>query len=679
MKTILSFWLALLMMLSFIPALAEETVETPVVPETETAEPLVIDYDYDHVTVGSTTPLQGNFMSKVWGSNGSDLEIRMLLHGYNLVDWDNSVNGFILDPSVVSGTVVTDDAEGNRTYTLALYNDLYYSDGTAITARDYAFTMLLGIAPEMAAIGARTLPVEYILGYQDYMNGTVPYLAGIRVISDTMLAITVSHEYLPFFYELGLLDCTPTPIAVLAPGARVMDDGLGVYIANEDPQRPAVFSAETLRSTILDSEHGYLSHPSVSSGAYQLVSYDGNTVEMEINPYYKGNFRGEKPSVRYLTYKTVSAEAMPELLTSGEVTLLNKCTSASTIQATMEAAADYEQLTYTNYPRNGVAFLAFCCERPTVSSLAVRQAIAHCIDKPAILAATVSNYGIQVDGYYGLGQWMYQIMTGATAYPVEEPAANASAQEIAAYEEEIAAWEALNMDGIPVYDLNVEEAVRLLEADGWTLNREGNAFDPQKDDVRCKQVNGALTALDLKLVYPEENKVFSAAESVMTGPLAQAGIRLTMTAVPMNELLRSYYRMQDRDCDMLFMASNYDVVFDPSLNVKPDGNGINAYNFSAVNDPALYQSALRMRNTPAGDLLGYVTNWIAFQTEFQRALPAIGLYSNVYFDFYPQNLQNYDAAGNIGWSKAMVSAIMGDIPEPVETELEDGTEIEIPD
>ena len=183
----------------------------------------------------------------------------------------------------------------------------------------------------------------------------------------------------------------------------------------------------------------------------------------------------------------------------------------------------------------------------------------------------------------------------------------------------------------------------------------------------------------LKLVYPEENKVFSAAESVMTGPLAQAGIRLTMTAVPMNELLRSYYRMQDRDCDMLFMASNYDVVFDPSLNVKPDGNGINAYNFSAVNDPALYQSALRMRNTPAGDLLGYVTNWIAFQTEFQRALPAIGLYSNVYFDFYPQNLQNYDAAGNIGWSKAMVSAIMGDIPEPVETELEDGTEIEIPD
>ena len=41
---------------------------------------------------------------------------------------------FAPDPTVVSQTTVTDDAAGNRTYTLVLQDDLFYSDGTKITA-----------------------------------------------------------------------------------------------------------------------------------------------------------------------------------------------------------------------------------------------------------------------------------------------------------------------------------------------------------------------------------------------------------------------------------------------------------------------------------------------------------------------------------------------------------------
>ena len=114
--------------------------------------------------------------------------------------------------------------------------------------------------------------------------------------------VTIRHEFLPFFYELGLLDCRPYPVSVIAPGVRVRDDGHGVYLANADgsTEKPA-FTAELLRETVLNPETGYLSHPSVVSGPYMLTGWDGTTAEFAVNPYYKGNAAGEKPSIAELT------------------------------------------------------------------------------------------------------------------------------------------------------------------------------------------------------------------------------------------------------------------------------------------------------------------------------------------------------------------------------------------
>lgn len=65
-----------------------------------------------------------------------------------------------------------------------------------------------------------------------------------------------------------------------------------------------------------------------------------------------------------------------------------------------------------------------------------------------------------VNGYYGLGQWMTLAAMG-TIRP----------EGITPEEEEV--WDALNLDELNPYTLDLGKAKALLEEDGWTLNENG--------------------------------------------------------------------------------------------------------------------------------------------------------------------------------------------------------------
>lgn len=659
----------LMILLIGLQAALAETAEIPASDVlAEAAEPAPdplegIVYNYDELTIGTVNPFQGGFFTSMWGNMTSDLDVRMLVHGYNLIHWDSAVSGFEVDPSVVSGIVVTENAAGDRTYTLNIYNDLFYSDGTPITARDYVFSMLLNVSPEIAEIGGSVRDMDYILGCADYVAGTVPYLAGVRLLADDQLSITISNEYLPFFYEMGLLNCSPYPISVIAPGCQVADDGNGAYIANIDGQAAPIFTADLLRETILNEETGYLSHPSVSSGPYHMVSYDGTTVELELNGYYKGNAAGQRPSIPKLIYTVVSNDTAIESFTAGEVGLLNKCLSQTVVQAGLQLNVASNRMAMSNYTRNGMSFLSFACEREPVNSVAVRQAIAMCLNKDGFVTDTVGANGLRVDGYYGMGQWMRQIVDGTLPYPVTQPAADADDAALAAYDAEVSAWENLSLDNVHVYDFDVEGAARLLESEGWNLNRDGGAFTLGTDSVRCRQTANGLQALELTLVAPEGSTLNNGLQANLVEPLAQAGILLDVKTVPMSELLSAYYRHSERTGDMFLLATNFDVVFDPSITFRPDNGSVNLYNPTAIDDAQLYADAVAMRQTESGDTLAYCQKWVTFQERFAEVVPVIPIYSNVYFDFYPRVLHDYQINGNMTWSEAIVGATLSDVSD----------------
>ncbi len=618
--------------------------------------------DFEELVVGNPTHLEGNFYTDMWGDNTADLDVRLLLHGYNLVNWNGEEGMFIFDPSVANGLAEVDKDNGDRTYYISLYSDLVYSDGTPILATDYIFSFLLQIAPEIRELGGKPLRLNHIKGVDEYLSGASKVVSGIRMRDERQFSITIRHEYLPFFYELGLLYCTPTPMHVVAPGCTIRDDGNGVYI--DGP-----FDAKLLEQTILDPETGYLTHPSVVSGPYMLTAFDGTTAEFVINPEYKGDMLGYVPTIPRLVFTHAENDTMTEKLQNGEFGLLNKVTLGDTITEGIQLAVS-EGFGMSNYPRIGLTFISFSAEKPAMSSQAVRQAIAHSLDKDWMVQDYVGNYGLRVDGFYGLGQWMYQIVNGSLAYPIEEPE-NPTAAEMREYQEELKRWEALNLDGLKIYDLDVEEAIRLLEADGWTLNRSGEAFVRETDDVRCKLIDGELIPLDLTLAYPAGNRIAEIMDVHFIPWLQQAGIALTTVPEPMEAILDMFYRRTTRSCDMLYLGSNFDVIFDPSAHFTPGEDGSPTWNYTEIADDELYQRAVDMRRTEPGDVLEYVERWLKFQERFTEVLPMIPVYSNIYFDFYTPNLQYYNIFSEVAWSRAIVPAIYGPLPEPAPVEEEE--------
>ena len=67
-----------------------------------------------------------------------------------------------------------------------------------------------------------------------------------------------------------------------------------------------------------------------------------------------------------------------------------------------------------------------------------------------------------------------------------------------------------------------------------------------------------------------------------------------------------------------------------------------------------------MRKTEPGDVLSYCQKWVAFQERWTEVLPAIPVYSNVYFDFYTTRLQNYRVTENQTWTQAIVAAALAE-------------------
>ena len=645
----------------------EEATEEPDTEPTQTPEPRP-ERNYEELVVGNPTPMDGKFFTGMWGNATSDIDVRTLVHGYYLTIWGYDTGVFVANPVTVNGELITETVEnGDRSYSFYLFDDLYYSDGTQITAWDYAFSVLFQAAPEIAETGGQPMDLSYLVGYEDYISGKTPYLAGVRVMDDYTIKFTVKKEYLPYFFELFRMGFIPYPIHEIAPGCKVYDDGQGIYIGNEDPKvTEKIFTAELLEATVMDPENGYLSHPTVGCGPYVLTSWDGAECTFEINPYYKGNEDFVKPTIPKLRYKLAKNEDMIERLEADEFQLLNKVVRRDTIEQGSQLVSGGKGYMMTNYPRIGLSFIVFTPDMPALQELYVRKAIAYCMDKEALKDEYTYLYGMTMDGLIGIGQWMYGLVNGTEDYPVPPLSENPTEEEQAEYDELIAEWESLSLDGLVHYDLNVDEAVRLLERNGWTLNERGREFNPATDEVRCKMINGELVKLDLTCAYPVTNVMATSMEQYFIPNLAKAGIKLTLIPMEMKELLRSYNDKDVENIDMFYLGDDFNIEFDPTLFFLAGDPNAPAEDTLAWAHSQMAEYARLMCETEPDDALGFVKKWITFQEHLSDLLPLIPVYSNVYFDFYTGDLSNYDIVRWITWGDAIVPASYYDVVAAME-------------
>lgn len=658
MKRTLCLLTAFLLILAAGGGQAENVI---LLPEEVMANPWFLDENAE-LKVGNPTPMRGRFFTTMWGGTTSDLDVQDLLHAYSPILWDGELGRFRFDHSVVQGALVTSDTEGNRVFLMVLADDLFWSDGTRITAKDYAFSFLLQMAPAVAETGGKPGDYSWMAGCNEYLSGEAETLTGLRLIADNILQVTMKAESLPYFYELNRLNIHPYPIGEIAPEAQVRDDGKGVYLTQP-------LTAEVLQEYVLNERIGYLSHPRVVSGPYVLAAFDGKTATFAINPLYKGNEAGMVPRIGKIEYTTAENADMIGKLADGRFDLLNKVTMGDSIRQGIELIqAEQDSFAMENEMRSGLTMIWFMESSPKVQETAVRKAIAYCFDRDAFISLYTGSFGMRTDGFYGLGQWMYRTAAGLTEPPVILPE-NATAQDTAAYEASRNEWSTVTLDGLTKYETNIEEAVRLLEDAGWNLNEAGEPFDSTKDRVRYKKTGDELTGLTLTLAMPESKEARVAIEASLTNNLRQAGIALKVKTVSMETLQEAYEGRTEIGADMLYLGENFTIVFDPDI-LAPYTQGTE---LGEVKEE-LYRMALDMVRTEPEDLIGFERKWVRLQESITETLPLLPVYTNVYFDFYSRKLHNYRINQALTWGHAIVSAYMSDMEEIDEAEIQQQTE-----
>lgn len=617
------------------------------------------------ITVGSVTKVAGQFSTDMFGNNTSDIDIRALLHGYSTVAYTDDAS-YTLDETVAQVDVATEDDFGNKVYVFHVNDGLTYNDGTPITAKDYAFSVLLQSAPQMAELGASTSGYWHIQGYDQYASGERNYLSGVRLLDDMTFSLTIRANALPYYYELTYVNVTPYPISVIAPGCTVEDDGDGAYIDGE-------FTAAVLEKTMLDPETGYCSHPMVTSGPYQLESYNGETgeVALKANTRYAGNYAGQRPLIETVVLReTTNAQALAELA-DGTLDIVNKISDSQVIA---EGVAQLSQgtLQASNYLRSGLGFLALACEQGPTSQENIRKAISYCLDQDAFVTAFTGTYGQPVYSWYGLGQWM-------------------------ASEYVSTAGEDLN-----TYEMNLDTATTLVERAGYVYNAEGDAFREGEDTVRYRLLRGTalneynaledpvveavqvgnknLLPLEIKFARVENNRMCDLVVEQLVPNLEAIGFKVEVVDLSFEDMLAQYYREVPRECNMFALATNFTHVFDPIYTWDGEAQYQGYLNTTGIDSTRLARQAARLRGTTPGDTERYLQRWQQLMTIFNDELPAIPLYSNMYFDFYANRVQNYAANAHWSWSAAILYTW---VAEPEETEDQDAliqeAETEAPD
>ncbi len=599
--------------------------------------------NYDLLVVGTTTAFSGNFFSGAMGNNVSDQDVRKLIHAYSLVSWDNDGGVYRPSTSVVTNLTVI----GDRDYTFALSRNLRYSDGTPITAKDYAFSFILQTSRALAEAAGLRRDGSPIQGWAAYDEGIAGAISGFRIIGDYQLKITVSEAYIPNFFEMQIMDIVPYPISVLAPGLEVRDDGNGICLSGE-------LTPDTLRTTLLDPDRGYASHPSVTSGPYVLTAYDGASASLQLNPEYIGDAEGRKPVIPEIIFLYEDSDALIGDLAAEKIDLAVRCARQDQSQSGM-ILANSDDFAMRMYTRNGLGFISFCTEKGPTADPQVRKALSMCIDRTALKDQYLGNFGIVIDGFYGIGQWMFQI-----ANQTVNPEADKEKQEHD--------WKQITLANLPKIEFDPEQAAQILDAAGWNRNEQGDAFDPAADSVRYKNLEGRLTGLKIRLIYADNNRAGALLRDLFGQNLAEIGAELELQAVPMQRLLEKYYHQEDRDCDMIMLGTNFTNVYDPSTDFLGDTNRMNG-----ITDPEFARQSRELTKTEPGNVYEYCEKWVKLLEYRASIVSEIPLYSDTYMDFFTAALQDYEPANYASWAEAVQYAYLGDYEreEPEEEEFGD--------
>ena len=356
----------------------------PLIPPTEEPPAATVS---GSVSIGLAAPLSGAYLfTTAWGDCEGDADIRELIFGGDTVV-PTGEGTFASNPVVVSSVTQTEEPNGDRTYLFTLNTGLCYNDGTPITAQDYVFSILLQSSPEFASLdGAGNSLYQHLVGWSAFSSGESAVFSGVHLLSDTQFSMTIDGGFLPDYHELSLIRVQPLPMAVLAPGASLTEDGGAGWSG---------VTADGLAGTIL-GENGYRYHPSVTAGPYSLTAVSDGSVQLTANPYYTGAYTTTVPSIETLNITSIEGN-LPDGM--GDYDLLCSLSGAGEVGHAVTAASRDKELQTFFYNSAEVTALLVGESLPVNE----RQGLAAVLNQDRLTDRIAGRYGSPVTGLVPTG------------------------------------------------------------------------------------------------------------------------------------------------------------------------------------------------------------------------------------------------------------------------------------
>lgn len=419
------------------------------------------------IIMGNTTDLSGKFRYAAFGGTNpgaADLDVQNLSTGLETVATTKE-GGFEWNPTVVKSHEETMNEDGTRTYTVTIYDDLKLSDGTPVTVKNYVvFPMVFSSPVGVAAAGKDHQSGMTLEGFKTFntYDGTegsgTKELAGLRMIDDYTYSITVSADYANYFYAISYAGLSAYDVSLWIGDADVKDDGNGVYFTDDfyakEGDKYVMADHIVTASQNTDTTYPY-------SGPYVVKSYDSadKSAVLELNPNFKGNYEGVKPTIAKVVYKKIVSSTQLEDLKAGTLDVIAGITGGDETNEALALADGSEgKYVYTHYSRAGYGKLGFRADYGPAQFTEVRQAIAYCMDRAKFAKDFTGGYGGVVDGPYYSGSWMYK----------------------AAVDQGMI---------LNAYATSVDSAIEVLTEGGWVYDAEGNDY---VEGVRYKKIPGAV-------------------------------------------------------------------------------------------------------------------------------------------------------------------------------------------
>ena len=612
-------------------AVTEDAAEatTEAAAETATEEVAETPVEGGQLIYGTTTDLGGDWAFGMWTNAASDVLIYELTdQGYQTVVSDQG-GMYMINPTVVKEYTTTDNEDGTKTFTVTINEGLTYNNGEAITAKDYVVQALFTCSQAALDMGASVSGYMTYVGGQEFKDGTASAVSGIRLLDDYTYSFTIVADKLPYYYDVTYAAANPMNLKYwFGEGVDIADDGEGCYWT-------ADISTEEVAANVQAARFG--TSDRVTAGPYNLQEFDASSLQATLvrNENYIGNFEGQTPYIDTIVVTKAEEETWNDAMKTGALDFYDTVTDGTEVNAALDLV-DAGGFDYVQFDRAGYGKIQFQCDFGPTQFAAVRQAVAHLLDRNEFANTFCQGWGGIVDGPYGTGLWQYK-----------------DAEE----------WLADNLD---TYAYSVDDAEALLVEDGWTLDAEGN--DWAGEGLRYKEVTaeeageyaGNVTLADGRILMPlsiqwssSEGNAVSDLLSVMlaeSDAVASVGMEIVKTEMSFTELLNYMYRDSSQGeqygvptYGMYNLATGFTPAYDFAYNWTMDPELVAlGYNTNFLYDEQMDQLSMDMvYGVEAGDDEAYMEIWKSYIKRWNELLPEVPLYSNVYISVFNDKLHGY--------------------------------------